>query len=979
MTKIILLVGDDTRANALLCVALQAPGHQVLRAHDGATALSLAGERSPDLIIQDLGLIGVDAPHLTTRLRATPGGRDVPVIALSGFMDRFEDEAYLSAGFATVLAKPVRAERLLPVVTALLARGVPSRGPSGVGRALFVAADDPAQRRLLHVRAQAAGFAVRTFASGEALLQRARTGDVPDAIIADVMMPAPDGFDLCLEVRGDPRLADVPVVLASPYGADALDADLARAVGANALLTSDRSDEGLADAIGAAIARPVARPAGDHAELRRRHLERAIRRLRAEVAATSHLAGRSSQQASEFALLGAVARSIVDGADLDRALETALETCLDAASLSCGAIYCRGGREGLTLRHSVRLSPTGEARAFFGHAHLPEEVLRSGEPLMLPSDRVDPHLSAEVLAAAHMTMGLLTPLTRRDETLGVLFLGSARADTPTRSLVEVGRSLVAGLGGALALRESYERLATSEREQRSLSESTQDAIVTADAAGAILSWNAAAERAFGYTADEAIGASATLLMAEPYARDHEDQIARLVAAGEPLGPGRILEVRDRRKDGTEFPVEVSLSSWQSPSGPRFGAFIRDTSDRTALQAQLSQAQKMESVGRLAGGVAHDFNNLLTVILSFAGFVRDDLPRGDPRREDIGEVLRAADRATSLTRQLLAFSRRQPIEPRVIDLNELVTDVHKMLRRTIGEDIELVTLLGAGLWPVLIDPGQFEQVLLNLAVNARDAMPSGGKLVLETRNGDAPDPGIGDFVAVRVTDTGAGMSPEVRQALFEPFFTTKERGKGTGLGLSMVYGLVTQAGGSISVQSEPGEGARFEMRLPRSALPATEMEAAALARRSVGGDELILIAEDEPLVREAAARMLQRHGYRVLLAADCEQAVQMFQHSQGVIQLLLADVVMPRMSGRDLATQLKAAKPELKILLMSGYTADVVARQRGLEPGTSIIAKPFTMRTLLARVRDLLDAPAPRGRDRSGRPGRRRSLPTAPPR
>jgi signal transduction histidine kinase len=390
---------------------------------------------------------------------------------------------------------------------------------------------------------------------------------------------------------------------------------------------------------------------------------------------------------------------------------------------------------------------------------------------------------------------------------------------------------------------------------------------------------------------------------------------------------------------------------------------RDVTERVQLEQQLRQAQKMEAVGRLAGGIAHDFNNILTAITGYADLLLEDLGPTDPRREDAEEVRKAAQRAAGLTRQLLAFSRQQVLQPSVIDVNALVGDLQRMLGRLLGEDVELGTRLDPAVGRVKADPGQLEQVLMNLAVNARDAMPQGGKLTLETVNVDMDERYAADhyparpgpYVMIAVSDTGTGMSEETQAHMFEPFFTTKEKGKGTGLGLATVYGIVKQSGGFIWVYSELGHGSTFKIYLPRVAEPSERSAGAAPtgAQRS-RGTETVLLAEDEPPVRAVARQVLERHGYTVLEAPSAESALDIATRYSGTIHLLLTDVIMPGMNGRELATRLAGLRPEARVIFMSGYTDDAVTRHGVLEPGSTYLQKPFTPDAIARKVREVLD-------------------------
>jgi CheY-like chemotaxis protein len=373
---------------------------------------------------------------------------------------------------------------------------------------------------------------------------------------------------------------------------------------------------------------------------------------------------------------------------------------------------------------------------------------------------------------------------------------------------------------------------------------------------------------------------------------------------------------------------------------------------------------MEAVGRLAGGIAHDFNNLLTVITSYSDILLEDLASQDPRRGDVEEIGKAAASAARLTRQLLAFSRQQVLEPRVLDLNASLASADKLLRRLLGEDIELVTAPAPSLGTVKADPGQLEQVIVNLAVNARDAMPEGGKLTLETANADMDDAYVrehpaakpGSYVVLAVSDTGVGMDEETQRRIFEPFFTTKEAGKGTGLGLATVYGIVKQSGGFIWVYSEPGHGTTFKIYLPRVEEPVDAETRPVPPLGSLRGTETVLLVEDAAAVRAVIHQTLDRLGYRVLEAPNGEAALHLATKHRGPIHLLLTDVVMPELGGRQLAERLSALRPELRVLYASGYTDDAVVRHGVLKPGIAYLQKPFTPEVLALKVREVLDAP-----------------------
>lgn len=513
------------------------------------------------------------------------------------------------------------------------------------------------------------------------------------------------------------------------------------------------------------------------------------------------------------------------------------------------------------------------------------------------------------------------------------------------------------------LREADERagrqaaeasLRASEEHLRAILDNALDGILTFDPTGLIESANPAAERIFGYAVAELVGRPLQDLV---FAADEGD------ASPDALRQPGARDLVGRRKSGQAFPMGVSVSTTQG-SSQRLGiAIVRDVTEPRELEAQVRQMLKTETIGRLAGGIAHDFNNLLAVILSYASIALRGLPAGTRLRADLDEIVHAAQRAAGLTRQLLAFSRRQVLSPQVVELSGLIADMNKLLGRLIGEDIELAIAPGRDLGAVRADRGQLEQILMNLVVNARDAMPEGGRVTIETANAEVDAEralrfGVvaGPYVRFSVIDTGIGISHEVRAHLFEPFFTSKALGKGTGLGLATSHGIVKRAGGFIDVDSTEGRGSRFDVHLPRLA---ADNVAARDGRQTLsGGSETVLVVEDEPALREVTVRSLRSLGYGVLEAAEGNDALHVAERFAGRIDLLLSDVVMPGLGGRKLAEQLCAMRPELKVLYTSGYADRAFLKQTALKSTPGFLQKPFSLASLAAKVREALDEPAP---------------------
>jgi len=500
----------------------------------------------------------------------------------------------------------------------------------------------------------------------------------------------------------------------------------------------------------------------------------------------------------------------------------------------------------------------------------------------------------------------------------------------------------------VALRESEERY-------KRLSEVTQEGIALHDN-GVLLDTNAAAERIFGFGAAELIGKDVIDLV---FAPEDRDLVRSMVAEGRE----KPYEVMGQRKDGTVFPLAMNARQVQYDGRTLRVVSLRDITERKRLEQELVQAKKMEAIGRLAGGVAHDFNNLLTVISGYAEFILDALDPEDRLRHDVEQICRASESAASLIGQLLAFSRRQILEMQVLNLNDVLAGMGQMLHRIIGEDIHLEVRLASDLPSVRADPGQIEQVVVNLAVNARDAMPTGGTLTIETDRATFAGPCAarhgeikpGSYLLLAVSDTGHGLTPEAQEHLFEPFFTTKTMGRGTGLGLSTVYGIVKQSGGYIHVYSEPDEGATFKIYLPQVD-EEPESPPADGSDELQGGTETILVVEDQREVRRMAVRMLQRLGYAVLEASDGAAALRLLSDGADQVHLVLTDVVMPGVSGQELVDRLRNAGKDFQVIFMSGYTDDVIVHRGVLEPSNDFIEKPFSMYQLSAKVRQVLDWP-----------------------
>jgi PAS domain S-box-containing protein len=544
---------------------------------------------------------------------------------------------------------------------------------------------------------------------------------------------------------------------------------------------------------------------------------------------------------------------------------------------------------------------------------------------------------------------------------GIVTLHNKRQPPFGEEDLEIGRIIAAHSVEAIRAIELNRMLRVSERRYKQISERSLVGIYVTQG-DRLVYVNPRLAGILGYSPDEAsglIGQSHLQLL-------HPDDRPRILGTRELAGHGEQspeqLELRFLHRDGQTLWAEVLLSIFEHEGLPAVMGNVIDITERrrvedekAQVEAQLVQSQKMEAIGRLAGGIAHDFNNLLTAILGYAEMILESLGREHPLFQDASEILHAAERAATLTRQLLAFSRKQIIAPRTLDLNQALVASQRMLARLIGEDVKLAYHPAEDLWPIRADPGQIDQILVNLATNAREAMPAGGQFLIRTENVTAARPdggGTADYVRFSASDSGEGMDPDTRQRIFEPFFSTKANG--TGLGLATVYGIMQQHEGFIEVESERGRGTTFRLLFPRAQGKVSEPQTETRPKQSVSGTETVLLVEDDPTVRSLVQRLLTELGYDVLVASDGLQACALARKHEGMIHLLLTDVVMPGMNGRELYRQLLTERPQLRALFVSGYTDEVIARHGVLEAQALLLQKPFSQATLAASVRAAID-------------------------
>ena len=604
-------------------------------------------------------------------------------------------------------------------------------------------------------------------------------------------------------------------------------------------------------------------------------------------------------------------------------------------------------------------------------------ALHEGRTVVVDDAQSDPLLASwqDRVATVGYRSAAGLPIMIDGQVAGLGFFCAREAGAFGRQEVRLLERVMDDLAFRLqALRRDEERRVTEAERDRLVTavEQATDAILMTDAAGRIAYLNPAFTAILGYTREQALGHRPRELLR---VEGQGPELYRAMDHASEGGAAWAGRVRNRCADGATREFDLVISPLRDPSGAWVGTVEvgRDVSLEVALEAQLRQAQKLEAIGRLAGGIAHDFNNQLTAIIGFGGLLEASMPPGGVGADDLAQMLRSAERAAMLTRQLLAFSRRSVLDPRVVDLAAVLASVSPMLRRLIGEDIELDIRSAPDIGRAIADPSQLEQVVMNLAVNARDAMPDGGRLTIEVANASVDEESIathadspaGPWVTLTVSDTGHGMPPEVLSHLFEPFFTTKAPGKGTGLGLSTVFGIVEQSGGRIAVESRPGDGSRFRIYLPRVDQP-LEAHIVDYGRPEPRGrGETILVVEDEDVVRTFVARVLERTGYHVLAAANGGEAIELAAAYDGPIDLLLSDIVMPGLAGPEVGRRLRAARPDLRLLYTSGYADEATLHDGVLGPGVPFLQKPYTAGSMLSQVRRILDEPPTTRRPNAG--------------
>jgi PAS domain S-box-containing protein len=952
--RTVLVVEDNPITLKMLRLALESEGYSVIEALDGRSAIAAAERAMPALVLQDLILPDMNGFELVRRLRALPGGAETPILALSGFLSRIDEARAGQSDFTALLVKPVEPSRLLETVGAYLPVRPSEVIPSADGRKLLVIDDDAVQLKLAKLHLEQIGFDVTAANTSVEALRYART-HCPDIVFADVLMPDLDGFQLCFEMRRDPILARIPVVLSSAWYQSEADTELARRVGANALVLRTPELKGVTEALFQALAdgAPTETEAPT-AEVQLQHAKAAIRQLERQIAMSADLARRCTLQAAQISLLGGIADALARQTDSSAAMRDVLAATLDAAGISKGALYLRDASGALVLRHAIGFSPSEQVGAvdFFGHLSVIEGAIQKQATLPIPSSGLPEATSRIVLAKADVASMQIVPLVSEGRGVGGMVLAARRTDVTNEDSIAFARAMGNQLAQSIELSASFARLAASELRYRTVTESANDAISILTPEGLIIEVNRSFEQLLGLERHQIVGQSLSRFTAPGHEQDSVESYGESLTSNVPTAPRPL-----RKADGSEVLVEFSNRSVEVAGERLVFSVGRDVTERVQAQAQLMASDRMASIGMLAAGVAHEINNPMaaaTANLDFVSKVVAELAQrfGATEFAEVQEALRdsreAADRVRIIVRDLKIFSRPEEERRGPVDVQRVLESSLRMAWNELRHRVQLVKEYGA-VPAVLATESRLGQVFLNLIVNAAQAMPEGhaniNQIRVRTRGDGAKR------VVIEIEDTGPGIPPAVMQRLFTPFFTTKPAGVGTGLGLSICQRIVTELGGKIEVETDVGHGTMFRVVLPAAEedqLPRPSDRPSIAPRRG-----RILVVDDEPIIGTAVRRVLGSE-HDVVTMTSAEKALDLIVGGRS-FDVVICDLMMPVMTGLEFYEKLLARSPEHveRVLFLTGGAFTAEAREFLDRVPNARLEKPFESQTLRALVNERL--------------------------
>jgi PAS domain S-box-containing protein len=949
----ILVVDDNAITRKMLRVLLESEGHQVVEAADGAAALEAASQQTPDLVLLDIVLPDIDGVILVGRLRALPGAQGWPILALSAMFENELDPRAATAGFSEFLTKPIEPARLAETLRTYLPETGKHPDVAPAGRSVLVVDDDPVQRKLTRVQLEQRGYRVTAVASASAALRAARRVS-PDAIVSDVLMPGVDGFQLCLEVRSDPDLAGVPVVLVSNhYDADE-DVKLAREAGASSLVGRTPEHDQIAKALADALEHDVAPlPEAEIEKVAALHRDALRRQLDRQLAAKAELSRRCALQAAELEVVARLSEAVANRDDPHEAQRDVVAGTLDAVGLSRGALYLDNG--GLKLRHAIGFgdADTDGPATFFGHLALLDELIERNEDITLPSSVVDDESTREILSATDSASAAIIVLSWEGRGVGALVLFASRAEVFAEGTFAFARAVAGQIANSIALEAAFEKVSGSERNYRTLMDRAHDTITVLTLDGEIIQANQRWNDVLGIPPDEMIGRHVREFAAPGNERANSAAFFQAVSKEVETGPP--LELR--HANGATVVMQFSNSVQQLDGRSVVLAVGRDVTEHVRSQAQLMVSDRMVSVGMLAAGVAHEINNPLFAVTANLEVASRDLDAliarvggsvdVDELREELSEARMAAQRVREIVRDLKIFSRSEDEQRAAVDIHAVLESTLRMAWNEVKHRARLVRDYGEVL-PVFANEARLGQVFLNLVVNAAQAIPTGeadqNEIRVVTRMSDDRD-----RLVIDVVDTGPGIPPEILAKLFTPFFTTKPIGEGTGLGLMICQRIVNEVGGSIEVDSEVGVGTTVRVSLPVATEASTERSeeppAVVVSARRVR----ILVVDDDAVVGRAVKRGLSgAHDVELFTAA--REALARIEAGERY-DVILCDLMMPVMDGAQLYHEIQRVAPELveRIIFMTGGAFTAAAREFLDTVANPRIDKPFDLDTLRALV------------------------------